>query len=161
MESEDRDVKDGEYGLYEVGFLILPTVAEDAVEAEVSHINEILSKHAGAVKASERPTLRTLLYTMSKHASGKNTHFSTAYFGSVTFEATAQAIIEIKNEIEKIPTILRFLLIETVPEALMPRERKVMGKIEPEKFRPEKGATPVTPISEAELDKTIEALIAE
>jgi ribosomal protein S6 len=148
-------------GLYEAGFLILSTTPEDKVSEEASAISEIITRNGGKVMTTEGPTLRGLAYTMTKHVSGKNIPHDTAYFGSIYFDAPATIITSIEKEIGNLPNVLRSLVIETAPEALLPRERKVMGKIEPEKFRPEKPATPVAPVSEEELDKTIEELVVQ
>jgi hypothetical protein len=98
---------------------------------------------------------------MVKAAQGKNLRFDTAFFGSIVFEATASSVFEIKTEIEKNSNILRLILVTTVLEALTPREYKVSGKIDAEKYRPEKPTTPITPISDVELDKKIEELVIE
>lgn len=161
MQKNEEQKKDTEYCLYEIAFLILPTIGDEAAQKEFSNVSAILAKHAATVKASEGPTLRGLAYEMEKKSQGKNLYYNNAYFGSVTFEVTAEAISEIKTDVEKMDSLLRVMIIETTPEALMPQERRVMGKIEPEKFRPEKSTTPKTPLSEAELDKTIEQLVVE
>lgn len=148
------------YGLYEVGFLIISTVPEEKARENLSLITDILEKNGSTVKTSEGPTLRGLAYPMSKRSQGAISHFDTAYFGSVVFEAATPAISAIQAEVDKLPDLLRFMVIKTETEALMPRERKVTGKIEPEKFRPTEKKTE-TPLSEEELDKTIEELVVE
>lgn len=148
-------------GLYEVGFHLIGTITEDAVAADFDAISNMVTKLGGSIKGSEAPTLRTLTYTITKHVGGKNLRYDTAYFGSIVFEADTDSIPSLRAEIEKLSNILRFLVIAITPEALMPRERRVMGKIDAEKFRPEKPEAAVAPISEEELDKTIEQMVVE
>lgn len=163
MQKTDGHEENGEYGLYEVGFHLVPTIAEDALQGVAGQISNVLTNHAARVRSSEGPTLRGLTYQMEKHIGGRNYRYDTAYFGSIVFEAAYQAVPEIQKDLEKTPEILRFVISRTSEEALMPRERKVTGRIEPEKFRPTEKAAALsaTPISEEELDKTIEGLVVE
>lgn len=149
---------EGKNGIYEIGILIVPSVSEDAARSVFSDITEMISKH-GAVKTSDNPVLRELAYEMTKTSGGKIHHFTSAYFGSIIFQTENSLVLSIKNQIEKQTDVLRLLLIKTTPTALVPRERRVSGRIDSEKFRPEKPAVPPAPLSEAELDKTIEALV--
>ena len=160
MQKTGGEKESTDHGLYEVGFLLLPTVGEGEASGEASKIGDILSKHGAVIKATENPSLKNLAYTMEVHSSGKNYRHDSAYFGSVTFEVAQEVISVIQDEVEKLPNMLRVLVIKSEPEALMPRERKVTGKIEPEKFRPVEKVAPA-PISDAELDKTIEEMVAE
>ncbi len=161
MQKNDGLDADTEYGLYEVGYLLVPIIAEDVAHSDGAALSELLTSHGATIKTADHPQMRPLAYEMTKKGSGKNTYFDTAYFGSIVFEVSVPAIAEISAGIKKMPNVLRFLIIETGPDVLAPRERRVMGKIEPEKYRPEKSATPAAPVSEAELDKTIAALVAE
>lgn len=148
-------------GLYEVGFHLVPTVSENDVAAEAARITSILEKNGATIKVSEGPMLKGLTYTMEKTSGGKISRYDNGYFGSIVFETTADLIPEIRSAVEKLPNVLRSLVIETSPEALLPRERRVAGRIEPEKFRAEKPTTPAAPVSEEELDKSIEKLVTE
>lgn len=158
LELMQNNESEGKNGLYELGILIVPSVSEDALRSIFSDITEIISKH-GTIKTSDNPVLRELAYEMTKTSAGKISHFTSAYFGSIIFEAENSFVPSIKNEIEKQTDVLRLLIIKTTPAALVPRERRVSGRIDSEKFRPEKPAVPPAPLSEAELDKTIEALV--
>jgi ribosomal protein S6 len=161
MQKNGQSEVEADAGLYEVGFLLMGTITEDAAAADFDAVSNIVTKFGASIKASEAPALRTLTYTITKQATGKNVRFDTAYFGSIIFEAPTDSISTLRGEIEKLPNLLRALVIEIGPEALMPRERRVMGKIDAEKFRPEKSDVVVTPISEEELDKKIEQMVVE
>lgn len=159
MQKSDEQEENGKKDLYEAGILIVPTISEDAVRSIFSDITEMLVKNGAMIKSSDAPTLRDLAYEMTKSSGGKNHRFNSAYFGTIIFEAENPFISVIKDEILKQGDVLRLLIIKTTTAALMPRERRVSGRIEPEKFRPEKSAIPLAPLSEAEIDKTIEALV--
>ena len=147
--------------IYEIGYLLLPTIAEEHVAAEVEAIKSIIEKREGAFIAEDFPKLRQLAYTMTKPVTGKNLKFDKAYFGWVKFETSTSAISAIKTELEKISNILRFLVITTVRENTMSKERVV--------FRPASVENPDAPkkpeeaekMSEEEIEKTIENLVVE
>jgi len=161
MPEIDAEEEKIEQGLYEVAFHLLSTIPEGDVAGEFSKVMDIIGKHGASIKATENPALRGLSYNFEKQKDGKNIPHDSAYFGSVVFETTAEAIPEIRSAVEVLPSILRVIVIETTPEALLPRERKVSGRIEPEKFRAEKQTGTPQPISEEELDKSIEKLVTE
>jgi ribosomal protein S6 len=149
--------------VYEVGFLLVPTIAEEQVAGEVEAIKAAIEKFGGSFISEEFPTLRQLAYTMAKSANGAlKQKFDNAYFGWIKFETTPAQAQAFKAEFEKISSVLRYLLITTVRENTMVSQ-KVMFKgtadgEKPKADEPEGGAT-VAPINEEELDKTLETIV--
>lgn len=150
--------------IYEIGFHIVPSVPEEKLGAEFSLLKKIIEDNSGAVIHEEMPKLRTLAYEMRKETSGKYQKYNTAYFGSVKFEVVPEGALKINEAFIADPSILRYLLVKTVRENTMttpriPFYRKTeIPKMEDNKDQkaPEK-----TPVSEIELDKAIDAAIAE
>jgi ribosomal protein S6 len=150
--------------VYELGYHLLPTLSEGDVSVEVAALKALIEKRGGTIIADEAPKLTDLSYTMTKAQSGKISKFTTAHFGWVKFEMTPAQAMEIKTELESHQQVLRYLLIATVRESTMAPRRMVAGVRE---------VTPTTtlrklvkeeaqvPVSEAELDKTIEELVGE
>ncbi len=149
-----------ENGLYEVAFHILSSVSESDAPAELAKVTEIVSQQGGTVKSSEGPMLRGLAYDMRRSENGRNVPYSNAYFGSVVFEAPTATVAAIRLAVESLPSMLRVFVVSLSKDALLPRERKVTGRIDAEKFRTDKGAAPVA-VSEGELDKSIEKMVTE
>lgn len=110
--TEDR----GELQVYELGYLVLPSMAEDKLSDTVSMFRKIITDQDGILLDSEEPFLRDLAYPMSKIVGASKYVVNNAYIGWQKFEAEPSKIGTIKSEIEKIPEILRHLLIKTERE---------------------------------------------
>ncbi|MDO8648149.1 MAG: 30S ribosomal protein S6 [Candidatus Peregrinibacteria bacterium] len=149
--------------IYEVGYLILPTVTEEELPREVTALKDVLEKEKAAPIAEEFPRFKPLAYPIHKRIAGVYVTFSNAYFGWVKFESTPDAIKKIENALKQAEKVLRFLLIKTVREQTMSAPRAPRGEFRRE--RKDEGvaavAAPSAPVSEAELEKSLEKLIAE
>lgn len=159
MEVEGKDVK-----VYELGYHLLPTLAEGEVSREVAALKALVEKRGGVFITEEAPKMMDLSYTMTKAQSGTIMKFNSAYFGWMKFEMAPAHAAELKGEVESYPQILRYLLITTVRESTMAPRRVMAGvrEVTPtatlRKMVKEEAQVPV---SEAELDKTIEELVGE
>jgi len=147
--------------LYEVGFHVLPNLTEEEAVAELTNVTAVIEKNGGVVKKTHNPQMRELSYEMVKLISGKKQYFANAYFGHVVFNIEPNLVQKMSKEIEVLPNILRALTLEITPESLLPREQRTpqTTREEPKPASEEKPETVVPPMSEAELDKTIEALV--
>jgi len=166
MEEEKATVAEveAERKIYEVGFYIAPSVPEEKIGAEVSALKDVLEKSRAIVISEELPKSRLLSYGIFKIIDGRRQRFDRAYFGWIKFETPAGAVAAVKDFLDKNPAIVRFLIIKTVRENTMsgpkiPSFRRVVpGKTL--KVETKVGEAKV-PISEAELDKTIKAMVGE
>lgn len=151
--------------VYEIGFLIVPTVDAEHVPAEVTLIKDTLTAEKALVISEEFPKLRPLAYQMRKAVHGKYQKFDRAYFGWVKFESTPEGMLNIKSALEKQESILRFLLIKTVRESTLVPPKTFSSRPEGEgreaKIPTHDASAVKTVVSEAELDKTIAELVAE
>lgn len=150
--------------IYEIGFQIVPSVPPEKLGAEFSLIKEVIEKNGGAIISEETPKMRPLAYEMRKETAGKYQKYNTAYFGSVKFEVAPEGALKTGFTFKASPVMLRHLLVKTVRENTMtvPRipfyRRTEAPKIEEKK---EEKSKEKTPVSEVELDKAIDAAIAE
>ncbi len=155
----------GKPKLYELAFNLIPSIPEADVAKEVSTIRMMLEKAGASIKLSEDPKLIPLTYAMEKRVAGKKDFYNTAYFGSFIFEVASEAIPGLHSAVVALPVTLRFLLIDISREALVQRERPVVVSTgyshDPKKGAKKPEGASVAPISEAELDKTIEGLVVE
>jgi len=151
--------------IYELGYHLLPTLAEDEISKEVDTFKNLIKKNNGSFISEEAPKLTHLAYTMVKKQEGKNVKFTTSFFGWMKFETTPMSIIELKDEIYINKNVLRFLIIKTVRE-YTPLQYKQIFKQPKEEIKPISKPEMVEkkkigkPISDEELDKTIEELVA-
>jgi ribosomal protein S6 len=148
--------------VYELGFHIVPTIAEEKVANVFGDIKSLLEKNGAVFISEEYPKMRPLAYTMFKNEAGKNEKFNFSYFGWVKYELSKEATFEVKEKLEKNKEILRFLVIKTVRENTLYGHK--LSKKEGEKTEtPVVGVIPeeIAIASEEEIDKSIEELVVE
>ncbi len=118
-----NDIHDDRLAVYEIGYLIASSVAEEHLPAEVEKIKKIITDAGASVIADELPHRMHLAYTISrKTVAGSYEKYDEAYFGWVKFELTSDKIESVKNAVTLVPSVLRMLLTSTV------RENTYLGK---------------------------------
>ena len=111
-----EDHKENETQVYEIGYLVLPSVAEENIPNVVSNIKKLIEKQGGTPLDGEDPYMEPLAYPMSKVVGARKYVVNEAYIGWQKFEASPSAIDEIKRKIETAEEILRMLLIKAPRE---------------------------------------------
>lgn len=154
-EAEKADLK-----IYEVGFLLIPAIAEEKLPEEVSSLKTAVEDRGGMFISEDFPKLRPLAYTMAKKIDNKNQKYSQAYFGWFKFELEPSKISEIKSAFQNNNNIIRFILVETVREnTLYAHKLMVKKERQPRASRQIEEST-ATPVSQEEIDKGIDKLVA-
>jgi len=145
--------QDEQVELYEVGYLVVPTVAEEQLPGVVEELHKVLKAHDAEIIMEGSPALRDLAYEIAKVSVGKRQKFSRAYFGHVVFKATPAAAPLIKKDLDSNESYLRFILIKTDEEtALTPKiVSEALEGLKTEEVAP---ATP------EDIDKKIDTLVA-
>ncbi len=152
--------QDNKMKIYEIGYLLVPIIAEENVAAEVENIKSLLAKHEGAQITEDFPKLRPLAYNMVKAIGPERSKYDKAYFGWIKFEMMAGNVPLLKTDLDKNDHILRFMLIATVRENTMMTQKLVFRPAGEGEVAKEEGVEPAK-VSEEELDKTIENLVVE
>lgn len=158
----EKVLKDERVGVYEIGYLLVPSLPEEKVESVTTSLREHLTKKGATLIAEEAPELRTLAYTMTKKIGASNHKFDEAYFGWFKFDLPVKEIAGIKVSFEENPQMLRVLVISTVREATYLGKKSATAVIkieEPALIAPE--AKDVPEASAEEMDKTIDAIVKE
>lgn len=110
MEKEE-DNKEG-LSLYELSFLILPSIPEDKLSGVVENINKLIVKNGGVEVGGEAPFKQLLAYSMSKTVGSSRYVVSDAYLGWIKFKSEPVKVLEIQKGLEKMEEILRFLIVK-------------------------------------------------
>lgn len=110
----ERDVKE----VYEVGYHILPTVAEDALESEVNKVTDLLKKLDADFVGERFPAKVQLAYGIETKIDGSRRTFDSAYFGWVAFELKPSALSKIEDTLKSHENILRYVVIKTSRDAV-------------------------------------------
>lgn len=156
MENE----KEARAGVYEVGYLLVPGIAEENLGAEVTAFKDSLTNLGAVVISDEYPKMIELAYEMSRSIANKKQKFTYGYFGWVKFDSTSEGAITIKDALDKNEKLIRYLLIKTVRESTMSQKR-MYNKPDGARRRVPHKVEEALPIDEATIDKDIEALMVE
>lgn len=165
METEKTLEKGDTLTIYEVSYLLLPSLANEQVPAKVVSLKKMLTLVGGQVISDENPILIDLAYPMTKVVQTTRHKCTMGYFGWVKFETTKEGIGAIKKSLDMDNEVLRYLIIKTVRENTL-LNGKMKLKFEDNAKRgdgyesevvaetvPEKEATP------EEIDKSIDDLV--
>jgi ribosomal protein S6 len=158
VEEVVSEEKEARLSVYEVGYIMVPTIAEESLGEEVTLFKDMFTENGAVFISDEYPKLIELAYEMTRSINNKKQKFSYGYFGWVKFEcSTAQAKI-IKDILDKNEKLVRYLMIKTVRENTMSVKR-AYGKQDGVKRRPAPKAEEAEPINEEVIDKEIDALV--
>lgn len=165
MSKKATVAKNSEEKIYEVGYHLVSSIAEELVPAEVEKIKSYLAKEKAIIISEEAPKLRPLAYSIKKAFDGAYKVFDKSYFGFIKFELPEEGdITNIDASIKKNTSILRHLVIKTVRENTMyspkitvfsDKEAKIKTFKDDKVVKGEKTATI------EEIDKSIDALVSE
>lgn len=152
---------DTKSGVYEVGYIMIPTIAEENLGAEVTELKDSLTKCGAVFISEEYPRSLELAYEMSRSINNKKQKFSNGYFGWVKFECTTTEAKVIKDLLDKDEKLVRYLLIKTVRENTISPKRSY-GKQDGSKRKVgQKKEENAEQIDEEVIDKEIDALVLE
>lgn len=159
MQKKVSETNEDSKKVYEIGYHLIPTIAEENVPAETDKIKAFIAKEGASVIAEDTAKLRPLAYSIRKAFGGSYKSFDKAYFGWVKFEIDGE-ISKIEKFLKDSENILRYILIKTVAENTMyspklstfsQRDGKKILKDAPKEEKP---------ASIEEIDKSIEELVA-
>lgn len=151
--------KETKLSVYEIGYILVPSIAEENVGSAVTDIKDMLLANGATFIADEYPKMMELAYQMERSIANKKAKFTTGYFGWVKFEVDASVINTIKDIMDKNESVIRFLLIKTVRESTLAPKRAYTGGAR-RKVTP-KDESKAGPINEEVIDKEIDALVVE
>ncbi|MEK7185254.1 MAG: 30S ribosomal protein S6 [Patescibacteria group bacterium] len=149
LHKETEGAIEGKMHVYEVGFVLMPSMSEEKVAEKASFIRGIIEKAGGEVITEDFPKLMPLAYPMDKMIDSAKQVFKEAYFGWVKFEMPAVAIAGVEKEVSVIQEVLRFLIVKTLRENILFPDK--VGKTG-EKAQGEES-------SAESIDKSIDALV--
>ena len=115
-EKKQNREDESETTLYELGFHIVPTVAEEAVSDEIAAVKKEIASHKGELVSEGGPVFIELAYPMDKSVSNKKQSYDTAYFAWIIFRGYSSRMDAFKEWLDAHPSILRHLLVKTNKE---------------------------------------------
>lgn len=171
--NESTKRSDSESKVYEIGYVLVPSLPAGKVKETVASFRDLLAKHSAAILDQEEPVLIPLAYEMDKSSGGgAHQRFTEGYFGWIKFECPSSSIEEVRKAFEVDPSMLRTMAISTV------REKTYLGKRAKSEARmgdmpvkagveapaaPETPAAaapiPLSPADIAQVDKSIDEMV--
>ncbi len=151
--------------VYEVSYLLLPSLAIEQVPGKASSLKDMLTSLGGIVISDETPVSLDLAYPMVKVVGTERHKANSGYFGWIKFEMTAGDVEKVKKALDADSIVLRYLIIKTVRENTLLNGKMKLQK--EEKFVREEEVledVPVEALKEVapeELDKSIDEIVVE
>lgn len=102
--------------VYELGYLLLPTLGDEKAAQKVQEIKEFIAKLGAEEIAEGQPERIDLAYPMVKVIENKNVRFVEAYFGWYKFALDADKLALVKEFISNDSDTIRHILFKTVRE---------------------------------------------
>lgn len=155
------DIEEVDARVYEVGYILLPTIPEEGVPAIYGNLKELISTLGGEVISDEMPRTMPLAYTMVKVIQNINHKFDTGYFGWIKFTMDPAKVLDLKKKIELDTNIIRSLILKTVKENTVAAKRFVRSDVVKHRAPTLKkeGDEVEAPINKEEIDKEIDAMV--
>lgn len=146
--------------IYEVGYLLAPTIAEEKVSEHYVALKDLVGSLDCETIADEMPRMISLAYTIEKIVQNVRSKYDTAYFGWVKFEMSPDKVLELKKKLDLNNDIVRFLLIKTIRENTVAAKRFVNRDAIRRKTPVVGENEVVAPINKEEIDKEIDAMVS-
>lgn len=105
--------------VYELGYLLMPSVSEGDLSEERDALVALITKFKGIVISEGQPQLIDLAYDMTKTINNKKHTYSQAYFGWIKFDVTPNLVESLTEEVETIKNLLRSIMTKTERENLL------------------------------------------
>ena len=99
--------------LYELGFILVPTIPELEVPQKVEALKSLVKGEGGVVTNEGTPEYIDLAYTIERTIGSKKNKYSQGYFGFIKFEAEPSALEALKKAFDIEEALVRYLLIKT------------------------------------------------
>ena len=150
MDTAETLTQADERKTYEVGFLLTPSLSEESLGVELARIRDEIEKAKGAIVGEGYPALRPLSYPIAYRVGGVKQQLQQAYFGYIKFTLVPEEVLTVKAGLEKVETLVRFLIM-------------IAGKENPAPIRrvPQMAARAGAPVDAAEKRSLTEADEAE
>lgn len=143
--------------IYELGFHIVPSVAENDLPEIISKLKTIITENSAVVISEGFPQLKQLAYPIQKENSEGKKSWVKAYFGWVKFEVAKESIKKIEQVLKNDSQILRFLLVKTVKENTIYYSKSSLDVSK--EARDDEVKPAIKEVSQEEIDKSIEELV--
>jgi ribosomal protein S6 len=162
VDTNETTSSDLETKIYEVSFHAPVAVGEDGAAAVFERVKGLIASLNGSLIAEGAPKRMPLATEIVRSVTGKREHHTEGYFSWIKYEAPAESAPALEIALKKDREVLRYLLIVTVRDSGPAARFLSSDRLEGETIRKrEPVEASKGPVSEEELDKSIEQLVGE
>ncbi len=154
--------------VYELGYHVVPTIPEAALDDAVAEIRTAIEKNGGSFITEASPEGMDLAYPMQVSEEGKRTTYTRAYFGWIKFEMTGEGVQHLDEALAANKSVLRFVLFATVREdtrAQIEDAANILQEVETKGTLERKVDSDLNKkgeeVSDVELDRSIDELTGD
>ncbi len=141
---ENTTTKEGQT-VYELGYLVLPSIAEDKLSEVTAKLEALVNAHGGTKIDGEEPMKIDLSYAMTKVVGASRYVVNDAYLGWMKFEAEPTGMPALKAALEHTDELVRHLLVKTPRETTFTFAAAQAALMEGTEEKVEGEAAPVAP----------------
>ncbi len=105
-----------QHRIYELGYLLVPTIPEAEVVDQVTALKNAISAVEGTVISEGDAEFIDLAYTIEKNVKSKKMKWTQGYFGWIKFTAAPEALENLKKALDANLELMRYMLIKTDAE---------------------------------------------
>ena len=151
--------------IYEIGYLIVPSVKEEDLEKIVGAVRAEIEKAGGSFIAEGAPSMTRLAYAIALRVGDRTEEHDRGYFGWIKFEARIEVAQALDAALKGNASILRSIVFRTVREGTRAKMKaptlREVKRTDPIKSTPRRVEEPSVAVSEEELDKAILCITSE
>lgn len=157
------DAQETAGAVYEVSYLLLPSISTEQIEGKAKSIKDALSSIGAEIIFDENPVLIDLAYSMVKIVGTTRHKVTSGYFGWVKFAVEKEKQDLVKKYFDANDEVIRHLIIKTVRENTLLNGKMKLQKEERSKRIDEENADSISEIPKEtvpeEIDKSIDDLV--
>lgn len=151
--------------VYEIGYLLAPSLTEEGIEKAVSGIRQSIEKEGGSFVAEGAPSMTRLSYAIETQEGGKRVEHDRAYFGWIKFELGVEGAKAVEAALKSDKTVIRYISFRTVREDTRAKMKaptlREVKRTDTIKSAPRRAEESAAPVSEEDLDKALQDITAE
>jgi ribosomal protein S6 len=151
--------------IYEVGYVLTPSLKEDELERVVGGVRKVAEKHGGNFIAEGAPTMTRLAYAMESREGGKRFSHDRGYFGWLKFEADAAVAKALEAFLKEEKNVVRSVVFRTVREDTRAKFKaptlREVKRTDTIKSTPRRAEAAAGTVSEEDLEKALQDITAD
>jgi small subunit ribosomal protein S6 len=114
MTNENETIVEGgiENRVYEISYILVPTITEDAAAEKISSLKQSIASFGASFISEEAPYMRDLAYEMLRVIKNVNNRFDTGFFGWIKFELDPANLSKVEKMFKLDEDVIRYIAVK-------------------------------------------------